>query len=514
MKDKQELEKRNLFVSPRFLVPVSFILIHLLITLPLAYILNAWVDECSTLYNTNKGFLDTFQNVFYTEKQAPLYFWLLSLWRNIDGAIFFARLFSISCSCLAIKFFYDLVSSFFVEKKAILLTAFFAFHPYLIWASLEIRLYSMAVLLSVLMLDFFTKGYLNRRDAESQRKSQIAFLIFSIIGIYTNYYLGFLLVGGFLGLLLLKRWKAAQTYFLQMFIVGLAILPLVWFIKSQLATNTSGHQEINRLIDGIKLLWGHFLNFIFPTELLAPEEQTKISFFRVWLVRFGILAAILLLVKNKFGALDEKVLLFGTFSVIIAAFMLFAFSILGGEYISIRHAAVLFVPLILLIASLLANLLPEKSWIALAIIFTLLFPYSIYSLFPTLAKRGDWWRVSQFIEANEKPNQPIITSQVYDAIALPPHYKGKNQVLPNERFFEWNAEDSLKSENAFKKQTEFIISKIPPDAQEIWLLTRDSCQNPETAASCRPLENFVQEHYTIEIEKDFYLEKLRLLKKK
>ncbi|HRH43385.1 MAG TPA: hypothetical protein PKY82_17255, partial [Pyrinomonadaceae bacterium] len=59
---------------------ILLILIHLLITLPLAYILNAWVDECSTLYNTNKGFLDTFQNVFYTEKQAPLYFWLLSLW--------------------------------------------------------------------------------------------------------------------------------------------------------------------------------------------------------------------------------------------------------------------------------------------------------------------------------------------------------------------------------------------------------------------------------------------------
>lgn len=494
-------------------VILILIVFHLLITLPLAYILNAWVDECSTLYNTNKGFLDTFQNVFYTEKQAPLYFWLLSLWRSVDGSIFFARLFSIICSCAAIKVFYDLVNSFFNAKKAIFLTAFFAFHPYLIWASLEIRLYSMVILLAVLLLKFFNEGYLNPRVPESPRP-RFAFVILSIIGLYTNYYIGFLLVGGFVSLLVLRRWKIAKTYFLQMFIVGLAILPLVWFIKMQLTTNTGGHQEINRLIDGVKLLWGHFLNFIFPTELLAPEEQTKISFFRVWLVRFGILAAILLLVKNKFCALDEKVLLFGTFSVIIAAFMLFAFSILGGEYISIRHAAVLFVPLILLIASLLANLLPEKSWIALAIIFTLLFPYSIYSLFPTLTKRGDWWRVSQFIEANEKPNQPIITSQVYDAIALPPHYKGKNQVLPNERFFEWNAEDSLKSENAFRKQTEFIISKIPSDAQEIWLLTRDSCHNPETAASCRPLENFVQEHYTIEIEKDFYLEKLRLLKKK
>lgn len=495
---------------------IVFVLIgfNLLITIPLAYILNAWVDESSTLYNTNNGFFDTFQNVFYTEKQAPLYFWLLSLWRNIDGSTFFARLFSIICSCLAIKFFNDLVRSFFDEKKAILITTFFALHPYLIWASLEIRLYSMVILLSVLLLKFFEKGYLNRRDAESQRKAQIIFVILSIIGIYTNYYIGFLLVGGFIGLLVLKRWKLAQTYFLQMFIVGLAILPLVWFIKSQLATNTSGHKEVSKFIDGIKLLWGHFLTFVFPTELLAPEEQTKVSYFRVWLVRFSFLAVILLLVKNRFRALDEKVLLFGVFSAVIFVFLLFAFSILGGEYISIRHAAILFVPLILLIASLFANLLPDKSWIALAIIFTLLFPYSIYSLYPTLAKRGDWFNIAKFIQANEKPNQPIVTSQAYDAISLPFHYKGVNRVLPDERFFEWDAEDSIKSENAYKKQTEFIISKIPADAQEIWLLTRDTCHKPETEASCRPLENFVQAHYTIEIEKDFYLERLRLLKKK
>lgn len=489
-----------------------FIALHLLITLPLAYVLNAWVDEASTLYNTQKGFIDTALNVFHTEKQAPLYFILLSIWRDIDGSIFFARLFSIICSVLAIKFFYDLAQAFFDEKKAILITAFFALHPYLIWASLEIRLYSMVILLSILLLKFFHEGYLSFSPSP---RSRIAFIITAIIGIYTNYYIGFLLVGSFVSLLILRRWKEAKIYFLQMFIVGLAILPLAWAIKSQLAVNTGGHKQISQFVDGIKILWGHFLSFVFPTELLPADEQTFISYLRVWLVRIGILAIILLLVKNKFRALlDEKVQVFATFSAFVFAFLFFAFSILGGEYVSVRHAAVLFVPLILLIASLFVNLLPEKSWVVLVIFFALLFPYSIYSLYPKLAKRGDWSNISRFIETNEKPNQPIITSQVYDAISFPFHYKGKNQVFPDERFFEWNLEDLLSSENAFKKQTEFIISKIPPDAQEIWLLTRDTCHREETKASCRPLENYVQEHYTIEIEKDFYLEKLRLLRKK
>ena len=70
------------------------IFVHLIITIPLAYELNVWVDEASTLYNTEHGFIHTFQNVFHTEKQAPLYFILLSLWRDIDASVFFARLFS------------------------------------------------------------------------------------------------------------------------------------------------------------------------------------------------------------------------------------------------------------------------------------------------------------------------------------------------------------------------------------------------------------------------------------
>ncbi len=144
------------------------IILHLIITIPLAFNLNVWVDEASTLYNTQQGFIHTFQNVFHTEKQAPLYFLLLSLWRDIDDSFFFARLFSIICSCLAIKFFFDLAKSFFNQKQAILITTFFALHPFLIWISLEIRLYTMIVLLAVLLLKFFFEGYLNRRDAEER----------------------------------------------------------------------------------------------------------------------------------------------------------------------------------------------------------------------------------------------------------------------------------------------------------------------------------------------------------
>ena len=100
------------------------IILHLLIVLPLAYSLNIWGDEGSTLHTTQHGFFDAFQNAGASERQAPLYFWMMSLWRSINGSIFFARLFSIFCSVSAIKLFADLTRRLFEPRSALLATAF------------------------------------------------------------------------------------------------------------------------------------------------------------------------------------------------------------------------------------------------------------------------------------------------------------------------------------------------------------------------------------------------------
>jgi hypothetical protein len=134
----------------------------------------------------------------------------------------------------------------------------------------------------------------------------------------------------------------------------------------------------------------------------------------------------------------------------------------------------------------------------------------MYKSYAPLAKRGDWARIAEFIETREKPNQPIIVFQTYDALCLPYYYKGANKILPDEKFFEWHYEDEPSSENALKKQIDFTISKIPPGAQEIWLATEENCQVENANAPCRPLENFIGANYTVVETRDFYLERVRL----
>ena len=526
-------DKKSAVSSQQSTVSIfTLIFLNLAIVLPLAFFLNIWVDEASTLYTTQNGFLAAFQNALKDEKQAPLYFWTLSLWRGINDSIFFARLFSIVCSLLAIKFFNDLARKFFDEKAAVLVTAFFAFHPYLIWASLEIRVYSLVILLTILLLKFFHDGHFETKEISHaqlqnwQKKPQILYVLISIVALYTNYYLGFLLIGNFFALLVLRRWKAAKNYFLQMIIVGAAFLPLIWAVKSQFAVNTSGFQTEKSLMEGLRIIWNFVLTFVLPTEIFPPEETTAISVFRVWLVRVAVLAIVILLIKNR-RKLNDNIVAFGTAAATIGAFLLAAYFLLGVSYVQIRHAAVLFAPLFLCAALILSEILSPKradarkkekrlatrkiSTVFLAVFAAVFFSYSVYTLYPNLTKRGDWARVGLFLEQNETPNQPIIVFTTFDALALPYHYQGANRILPDEKFFDWELEAEPRSADAWRRQTDFVISKIPAEAKEIWLLTNEKF---DAGQACLPLENFVEANYTIVQEKKFYKETVRLLRKK
>ena len=299
-------------------------------------------------------------------------------------------------------------------------------------------------------------------------------------------------------------------------------------MKTQFAVNSSDFQTEKSLLEVLRLLWGYFLTFVLPTEIFPSEsnEISTFSFLRLWLARAAILAVFVFLIKTR-KIFDEKILAFGTISATIAVFLMIAYFLLGGMYVAIRHAAVLFVPVILLISLILKEILTRRregaktqryfykfeniASLLLIILIAIFFAYSVFTLYPNLSKRGDWARVAEFLQANEKPDQPIIIFPNYDALALPVYYKGANKILPDENFFAWSFEAEPGTAESLKKQTEFIISEIPADAKEIWLLTDEGCELNE---QCRPLENFVEANYNIVESKMFYLEKLRLLRKK
>ena len=499
----------------------SLIALHLLIVLPLAYFLNIWADEASTLYTTQKGFITAFHNAATDERQAPLYFWILSIWRSIDGSIFFARLFSVICSLASIKFFAEFAQRILTPRAALLATAFFVFHPYLIWASLEIRVYALVILLSILLIRLFFDAFINESESKAQKNSRVLFSVVAVIALYTNYYLGFVLVGLFAALTILKKWREARVFLGIMLVIVAAFLPLLLSdFHSQFAANTSGFREQQSIGKGVRYLWRHFLTFTLPTGILPNAQFSLPDMVRLWAIRIALLVVgFFAVVRRK--SLSPPTLSLAAITATIFGCLLFAYFAVGGDYIEIRHASVLFAPLILFIASLLSDIFVIEGKpmrpvykifsIAVSLLILVSFSWSLVNLYPNATKRGDWARIGEFIEKNEGPAQPVMVFPTYEVLALPYHYHGINSVFPVDHYFDLERQAASGTEHSLKKEIDFFISRIPPDAEMIWLVVSEKCLVTE---ACRPLHNFVHANYTIEKEQEFYLEKLFLLRKK
>jgi uncharacterized membrane protein len=499
------------------------IVLNLLIVLPLAYYLNIWADEGSTLYTTQHGIAAAFQNAASDERQAPLYFWIMSLWREISGSIFFARLFSIICSAVSIKLFSDLARRLFEPRSALLATAFFALHPILIWASLEIRVYSLVILMSLVLVRLFLDGFFDddADNALTPGKSRAIFLLTAIIALYTNYYLGFLLVGFFVALVVVRKWRSALIYLGLMAAAGVAFLPLIVTVRSQFLVNTTGFTEEATLIDSVRHIWGHALTFILPADIVAAEETSTAGIVRLWVVRAAILVVGIFTIL-RWRRVSRRTIAFGAIAGTVFICLFSAYFLVGSWLVALRHASVLFVPIILFTASLFNDIFARKESVVtgvarfaapiVGVLVLASFSYAILTLYPNMAKRGDWARVGQYIQQHESPNQPIVIYHTFDALVLPFHYKGVNRIFPDERYFDFDfGGPTIGNDAAMKARTDFTLSKVPADAEEIWLIVNDEC---EPAGACEQLENFVRANYNVVDEQGFYLQRVSLLRKK
>ncbi len=460
------------------------------------------------MQTTARGAAFALSEAVSAERQAPLYFLLLAVWRFFDDSLFFARLFSILCTAASIFVFERIADKIFAGKEKRIFLGFFALHPYLIWAALEARGYALTILLSSLLILFWLDGYADERQ---NRRKQIFYLIAAVPALYTNYYFGFLLVANAVALIFLRRWSALKNYLWQMAAVGVAAAPLFLIVQQQFSVRAVFYRPEPSVKEGIKNIWEILNNFV------LPAESEILSRIRAWLVRFGILAAGFVFLKSKLRRLSPLSLAFGAIAVVVSVFFVAIYYRLGIDYVQMRHAAILFLPAVLLLCSILKDSVNNtRIWLLIAVTLGLFSTTAIVARYAPLTKRGDAERIARFIERHEQNNQPIVVFKVYNVLPLNFYYRGSNQFVPKPETitYDWNAESAPDSNAAWQRQINFIISQIPPRHSEIWVVTEDFCDAAETAIQCQPLEDFLREHYVVERTEFFFHRKLRLLRRK
>ena len=168
---------------------VVFIILYAFFLLFLCNELNIWEDEAYSLDTTSHGFSYALHQSYSFEGQPPVYFLILTLWRILNNGIFFARLLSILFIFLAAYVIFRTVRLFSDVESALWIAVLFLLNPFSVWAALEIRTYSLLILLSSLSILFLYKFYFEKKN-----KFIVLFLLSCLIGLYTQYFFVFLII--------------------------------------------------------------------------------------------------------------------------------------------------------------------------------------------------------------------------------------------------------------------------------------------------------------------------------
>jgi hypothetical protein len=479
------------------------VLVHLAISAPLAVILGIILDEGYTLQTTGAGVRYAWTQAIRFELQPPLFFTILSVWRSLDHSILFARCFSLLCAALTVSLAFGLARRCLPGVPRWAVAAICAAHPFMIWSAENIRVYAFAVLLSALLLRLFYDGYL---VDDGPKWSRWVYLLVALAALYTQYYLGFVLLANGVALVVERRWRPLRAYVFGMAGVGLLFLPMLPVVYRQFFTHTKDVAEHDAATTSVNdFLWiikGHLL----------PAESYKSESYRRWLQIIGlpVLAVVLILNRRRPGIWRFRPIWVIALTL-LPVFLLLRYRI-GYDFFSAKHTAALFFPIVMSFVALVWIAFRRWGvWLWVAVVLTFCVG-SLYADYRPLAKPGDWKRTSAYLMANEKPDQPVLMFSATSAVPFGYYYHGPNRLVPLPRAEAFDTFDIERYVLHSEDEIRTGLNNVPGAHERVWLVTDSFCRLQAVDFNCPLLENYINRYYVVESDHEFYGSRVRLLR--
>jgi uncharacterized membrane protein len=425
--------------------------VYLIITLVLAQFHFIWKDEAYTLITTSEDLPTAFRRALKLESQAPLYFVLLNLWRTLSGEIFFARLFSITCILTTIIYFYYFAKKNYPIIGPLVATVLFMVNPFIIWAALEIRLYSLAIFITLIILDIFIEYFIRGKQT---RLNYWLFTLVSTLAVLVHYYMAFLLFSLGIYLLITKKWKYVLIFFSQMIIPVLSLVMIMSLIISQFDFHTGNIENSFSLKEILYFVYKRVESYILPLEDLTANSILR------WSLRTVFLILIFLLFFKKNKAIKEKKQLF-LFIVLVLNLCIYGllYLIVSEYFVEMRHTAPLFVLLMAIIFQVANNHYNKRVFYSLAVYLGIIYTGATYNLNKT-PKGYEYTCIKNFIIENNGTNVPVFIYR--NQIHLPLQFtcSQKSELIPlpvsvdYDGYYtlsQWAIKDSSQYARAFNK---------------------------------------------------------------
>lgn len=398
--------------------------LHAGVALVLACKLNVWVDEAFSLNTTAGSFADTWRRTMQFELQPPVYFLSLHAWRMVSESFVWARSFSLCCTTLATVLVGRAAAKYFPNSNPAWLAALFAFHPFTLWAAVEVRCYALLLLWSAAAFYLLYQAFL-RPDAS--RRAWWGYIAISLAGLYTQYYFGFVLVANAALLIGYGNWKAVRSYLTAMNIVAIGLIPAIPMIVGHMQQHSSNApREASVVLPAVRDVYWKAQFYLLPIANNVPGRDQLMAG-RDWLTRaLVVLGMIALAWRASRTALLKWLLPLG----VTAAFFLGVRMWMGEQLLAQRHTAVMFLPTLVAVYALI-GLVRTSRWRNLAL-SAVIAAYVLIAIgnYIGLEKHGSWERVASYLQAHERPEEPIFVFLNDRVLPLSHHYQGVNQMVP------------------------------------------------------------------------------------
>jgi hypothetical protein len=325
--------------------------------------------------------------------------------------------------------------------------------------------------------------------------------------LYTQYYLGFLLVANAVPLIILRHWRELRSYLAGMVLTAVCFAPMAGIVPGQVSDHTQGTAASASAVEAAR----HVTSLVRLYSVQFEATSLRAWQTAVWGV---VLVVVLLGLAVRFRRFFDRPRVALWTATATAALMFCALAQKTGvELAAERHFVGLFLPACLsTFAFLRAAARPAVAGWALLIVGVNL--STLAARYEPLAKRGDWRRVAEAIMLREQPSQPIVVFQGERVRPFRHHYRGRNVVVP----LPPQAGEAVYDLNRFVLRSPAEIAaalqQAEPHHERIWLVRNGTGRFAGCDFHPEILDAFIEERYVVEETLEFFETQVRLFRRK
>jgi Dolichyl-phosphate-mannose-protein mannosyltransferase len=458
-----------------------------MVAVPLAAALNVWIDEAFTLHTTGAGPLYAWAQAVTFEAQPPLYFVLEALWRMGDEtSVAFARLPSVIFAAAAVAVIVRFAGRITPRTPPLAVALVTAINPIVIWAAVEMRVYALVLLLGAALTAAFFEGFV---APDASRRARWWYVVFAVAGLYTQYYVGFVLAAHAITLLALRRDRLRAFAGVSAF----AVVAFAPFARIAMRHVEASGQMVSRasLPRAVHEVANAVFVFVFPHDLSwsGPSKLAGIGAAALAVATLALAGRPALPAGPARAAVVQWIVCLAVFGGVFAG--------CGVPLEIVRHLIVV-APSTMLVAFVFTSAAARRQrWTSAvaAVVFTGFALTQLWSHYHSPAgKLGEWQRVAATLAAGDRsipvavfPAELALPLNVYlpvTAIAIP---------VPMPFTLDYVGATTLTGEPDVAR----VLDPVSQRSNRLWLVTAGACDGRPNAYDyhCGFLEAYIRRRY-------------------